>query len=355
MVLHIPQVGWGVIDSCEIRRDGLTSVPPLEYLQQFSVQRLAFAVLTHLHEDHFLGMEKILDAFEGNIGIICRYGADGVRELKRYWAKETYLGGRDSLNRASSLFHAMHNCKKSGARKLRLSENTIVLEEHKSLPSGKTFQVIIKALTPSAESVDRYTKLLFENLRPGQPVQKLPDRSHNLVASALWISVGSVRFLLGSDVETGTDDQTGWRGVVNSPWRPDLRAHSLKVAHHGSENAHYPPAWELHAHKNLISLVTPFSGSNPPLPRDSDIKRIRGLSRRVGVTSKIILEKPDRHYSREVSKRMAKSTLSWKVKKFSSEVGFLRLRYNLDGDLIEETAVKPSIWLDGSEKTLPTN
>lgn len=293
-------------------------------------------------------MEKILSAYQGKIERVCRYNGHGTRELKEYWTKELSMGGRGAVQKASLVFQAMEGAKQAGARKLRLSENTIVLQENKVLPSGRAFEVIIKALTPSAESVDRYADRLHRNLQPGQPIRKLPDRDHNLVASALWISVGQVKILLGSDVEIGTDDQTGWRGVVNNPDLPDLRVHALKVAHHGSSNAHYPPAWALHAHENLTALITPFSGSMPPLPKNSDIARIKRLSGRTGLTTEMRWESSDHHYPREVAKRMKRITRNWMVKRPHREIGFLRLRFNLDGILIEAKASNPSRWYDGS-------
>ncbi|MFQ5455358.1 MAG: MBL fold metallo-hydrolase [Nitrospirota bacterium] len=346
ILLFIPEIGWGVIDSCEFKQNGWTIVPPLEYLKQYSVQELAFVVLTHLHEDHFMGMEKILSAFKKRIRRVCRYDGDGVRELQTYWAKDTYAGS-SVIQRASSLFEVFKEAIKDGAKNLRLGENTILLQEDKVLSNGKRFTAHIQALTPSGESIERYKDLLYRNLSPNKPIVKLPDRDHNLIASALWISVGKLKILLGSDVENGINDQTGWRGVVNNPCVPDLRVHAIKVAHHGSKNAHYAPAWDLHKQKKTISLITPFFMSNPPLPADSDIVRIRRLSRRVGLTTTIKLDRPDKYYTREVTKRIERMTRRWKVKHASKEIGLLRLRYNMDGILVDETAIPPSTWFDG--------
>jgi hypothetical protein len=347
ILLFIPGIGWGVIDSCTVEREGETFVPPLEYLKMFSVQELAFCILTHLHEDHFLGMEQILSFFRGRIGKVCRYAGDGVRELESYWAKELHYG-RPIFYKARAVFHAFQEAKDAGAWSIRLSDNVVIFDGQCHLSDGQQFGVIIKALSPTAESVRRYTELLQKNVRVGELVPpKLPDMQHNLVSSALWISAGSLKLLLGSDVEIGSDEQVGWRGIVNNPNRPDLRINTLKVAHHGSRNAHYDPAWTLHSHENLTSIIAPFSGVYPPLPTTTQLERIQRLSRRVGIASESKFDNPDRYYPRETVKRMSGRTRNWKVKRRDNDFGFLRLRYTIDGGLIEETAIRSALWLEG--------
>ena len=81
IVTHIPKVGWGIVDCCEFRKFPTKIVPPLEYLIYQKAERLAFLILTHPHEDHFNGMEKIISYYAGKIDRICRYAGDSVREL----------------------------------------------------------------------------------------------------------------------------------------------------------------------------------------------------------------------------------------------------------------------------------
>lgn len=48
IVLHIPGLGWGVVDSCEFKKSDRRIVPPLEYLIYQKVSKLAFLILSHL-------------------------------------------------------------------------------------------------------------------------------------------------------------------------------------------------------------------------------------------------------------------------------------------------------------------
>jgi hypothetical protein len=54
IILHIPGIGWGVVDSCTKRINGISVILPLVYLSELQPPptKLAFVILTHPHEDH---------------------------------------------------------------------------------------------------------------------------------------------------------------------------------------------------------------------------------------------------------------------------------------------------------------
>ena len=71
IVLHIPQIGWGIIDSCTAKINKSTIVLPLQYLLEllapYSYPKLSFILLTHPHEDHYKGLNNIITKYPGGI------------------------------------------------------------------------------------------------------------------------------------------------------------------------------------------------------------------------------------------------------------------------------------------------
>ena len=58
IVIYIPYLGWGIIDSCLYKVKGNTINPALEYLKSENVTHLSFLILTHPHRDHFQGLNS---------------------------------------------------------------------------------------------------------------------------------------------------------------------------------------------------------------------------------------------------------------------------------------------------------
>ena len=89
----------------------------------------------------------------------------------------------------------------------------------------------------------------------GQAETRIPSLSPNGVAVVLWITVGEIVVLLGSDLERG-----GWSTVVQDVARPVGRASVFKVPHHGSGSAHEPDVWEHMLDSEPFAVITPFWG-----------------------------------------------------------------------------------------------
>lgn len=152
IVLKIPDEGWFVIDSCKTKINNSTIVPALAYLRALSVNSLAAVILTHPHEDHYLGLEEIINEFKGRIRYVCRYSAEGIREFKAYLTQQHIAGLRD-VRKLSNIFKAFQEAKNDGAWLRELSELTPIIEN-----SSKGIRVI--ALTPSSKSIKLYREYL---------------------------------------------------------------------------------------------------------------------------------------------------------------------------------------------------
>lgn len=344
IVVHIPGIGWGIIDSCEFGPVTERFVPPLKYLICQGVNRLAFIVLTHPHADHFKGMEQIVDHYLGRIDRVCRYAGDGARELGAYLTDRNIKGspGAKSL---SYVLKAFKKAVDNHAESRRLGAMTQIIPRKQVSVNGATIEVDVRSLSPSAEDEQFYVDIL----RAASPqltgrITEIPEREHNLIASAIWISAGDVVVILGSDVEKGRSRSSGWRGIVGSVDAPDLSVKALKVPHHGSPSAYYKQAWEQHCGgKKITSVVTPFIRGKQPRPSEGDIERIKNSSSHVGLTSQVRYVRALDVYDRVVARRLAEK--KWKVIQTPEECGMITVRYDLTGNATLHNAVPPANWV----------
>jgi len=343
IVVHIPSLGWAAIDSCEFGRFGLRFVPPLQYLISQKAQRLAFLVLSHPHQDHYKGMEQIIDHYLGKIDRICRYQGDGVRELAGYLTNRG-IKGTPGAKSFALVLKAIKKAVKNGAEFRHLSTMTQIVPSNIASINGNNFEVEVLSLSPSAEDEESYVDILREAFPKSEGQLKgVPDRKHNLLASAIRIRIGEVVVILGSDVEKGETPASGWRAIVGSIDAPDLCVKTLKVAHHGSPNAHFAKAWEAHCRAGeIISVVTPYNRGVSPLPSEEDIKRIGKNSRFVGITSHVSYLRPVEVYDRAVVRRLPQR---WKVVQPAKSCGMLTIRYDLEGNKIFQKALPPADWI----------
>lgn len=347
IIVHIPGIGWGVIDSCEFKLAYQKYVPPLEYLILQNARNLTFLILTHPHEDHFAGMEQIIDNYLGKIGRVCRYSGDGTRELTAYLHNRGIKGRPGGAKKLASVFKAFKNAVDNGAEFRHLGAVTQIIPKQDASVNGKTFKVEVLSLSPLAKDVESYVDILRDALpKVGGQLEDIPDQKHNLIASALWIFVGNVTVILGSDVEKGSSRSSGWRGIVNSLDGPDLCVNALKVAHHGSPSAHYEKAWKEHCKRgNIISVMTPYTRGTQPRPSDGDIERIGSYSNHIGVTSHIRYLRPFEVYDRAVARRLPGK---WRVVDPAKKCGMLTIRYDLEGNITLQKAVPPANWVQTS-------
>ncbi len=351
VVLHIPRVGWGVIDSCVARIEETIAVLPFEYLSELltpQYPKLAFVILTHPHEDHYKGLEKLLKDYPGGIERVCRYAGDGIRELKTYITRQR-KASRDVLPGLSEVFRAMETATESGAQLRRLNEMTIVFEKERVEVEGYgTTDIRMIALSPSAESIQKYVEILLQAVPLiGKPVKPLKDKYHNLISVALHLKIGALQVVIGSDLEKGSDCKTGWDCVVHNRDCPDLWGNLVKISHHGSEDGFNSLAWKAHTSKGKpIAILTPFCRGNVILPKDGNLENFRELCQKVGITGAVKFnENLHKYYPRRVVMSATQKTRSFKVIEPIKKAGFIRTRLSLDGTIIECIAENPAKWV----------
>lgn len=351
IVLHVPGIGWGIVDSCVVKMGGTSTVPPLAYLLDIlstPFPKLAFVLVTHPHEDHYRGLEQILNKYPGGVERVCWYDSDGIRELKIYLTQQR-VGGNYILPGLVNVFKAMDEAVNSGAQLRRLGEMSLVLNSRNIAIHGYgTTDICLIALSPSAVSIKKYVEMLFNAFpQKGKPIFPLDDEAHNLISVALLLKLGDLQVILGSDVESGLQDNTGWQGIISNKDCPELWANFVKVSHHGSENGFNSVAWEKHCSRKLkpIAITTPFYKGNVILPQKGDTEKLKEVSYKFGLTSSIKLEKNlHRYYSRDVVEHLTRQIRSIRVIKPPERIGFIRVRFLLNGQITECHAEPPANW-----------
>lgn len=341
IVLHIPTIGWGIIDSCEFKSGTKSVNLPLEYLNGIlspDFPELAFVILTHPHEDHYKGLDTIIKSYPGKIKRICWYSGDGVRELKQYICQQK-VAGREVLPGFAEVIKTMQDAVKTGAQIRRLSELTSVAES----PCASLI-----ALSPSASNIKMYVQKLFKAIpQAGKPVLPMNNNEHNLISVALFLKYGNVQAILGSDLETKNDKSGGWNAIIYNDDIPDLWATFVKVPHHGSMTGYSDEAWEEHCKNNKpIAAITPFVQGNIYLPDENLVKLLKNKVEKLYLTSFPKLQSNiNKYYKKDVERNIRSRTRDFKIIEYPDKAGFIRFRFAPDGKLIENTAVPPSKYI----------
>jgi beta-lactamase superfamily II metal-dependent hydrolase len=340
--MHIPGIGWGVLDSCKFKIDGKNRVLPLEYLRAQKVQALAFAFLSHPHEDHFQGLDEVIEAYP-QVSTVGRYSGDSDRELKKYWARHDLERVEPLSDSLARVFNSMKHAADRGAKYFRLAEMKELYNVQATI-KGKHCHSKLVALSPSGISEELYADALRRNIPKNGRIKHLKEADYNLIACAIMLEVNKVKILLGSDVEKGGHIQTGWKGICTLPGSPDLAADAIKVAHHGSSGSHHQPAWSMHRKRNPVAIVTPYCKGKHHLPGNGDMKRIREHSSKIGLTGEIEFSDPGEIYPTQLVNLSRFNFRNWQIRRTPENVGYIRLRYDLSGRLIESGTAPPSMW-----------
>jgi beta-lactamase superfamily II metal-dependent hydrolase len=288
-VVVLPDDRVLVVDGCS--REGVNH--PEAVLRALGRTRIDLLVLTHPDLDHLKGVGELVRDFRPER--IWRY--PGMQTVREEVATQLLQAGAER------------------ARLVELREVLQALMAHGDGPVQACFDTRpwapsadyrVHCLAPTAFDIQRALPDLGAQLHlVGSEVRVAPRFARifrgevrpgdhpNTLSLALVIEWGDRRILLAGDVENGAPDapRSGWKGVLRALSRnlPDL-SHLLrgvalvKVAHHGSEGAYWPEAWEGHAApEKTAAVIAPFASSG--LPREGPLRRLREHCDRLGVSA----------------------------------------------------------------------
>jgi hypothetical protein len=190
--------------------------------------------------------------------------------------------------------------------------------------------VTITALSPSDHTITMALKNIGKLIPSVGDLQtQIPSRSPNHASVVLWVEAGSLRALLGADLEHTGNAGEGWMAVLEChKGRQDQQSAALfKVPHHGSANADYPVVWSDMLNDHPFAVVTPYSALRTPLPRPSDLARLSKRTANLFCTAEGAGKPPAR--ASVVEKTMRRELTSRRV--IEGKPGHVRVRWSLNG------------------------
>ena len=312
IVLHVGDNRWVVVDSC-INKDGEPEA--VRYLKSIDIdpaEAVKLIVATHWHDDHIRGMGQLVAACHG--ATFCCAAALCKEE---FLATVAALEGRH-LSATSSgvreLYGVFSRLTGKGQNPSFALANRVVFSQGESK---------IWSLSPSDQEFSSFLTSVSD-LVPGegQAKTRAPSLSPNMVAVALWVSVGHIQMLLGADLEA-----RGWRLIVKSTERPAGKASVFKVPHHGSQNAHEPTVWKSLLDPDPFAVLTPWRLGGNTLPSGSDVQRILSQTPNAYTTARANSSHPKRR-ERMVDRTIRESGVT--LRRVAMSPGAVQLRRSLE-------------------------
>jgi beta-lactamase superfamily II metal-dependent hydrolase len=269
VVLRLPDGSWGVVDCYASVPDDPDTNPTAVFLRQQGVKTLDFVCLTHPHDDHFVGMARLIDEFRPRE--FWRFGALSPAHIRTYLA---YLQlrakaahseelGRSAYELMCVFERAYRGAKAKTLRTARLTSRSVLRDTRVGDPEHGP-RLRVECLAPSGNQVEAYERAVLSCVESdGRRVKgRLPHSAHNRVSVVLRVTYGQTRLVLGGDLEAA-----GWHDVVEEHGEGGLSASAVKVSHHGSENGYCDGLWgRFAAERPPIAVVTPYYRFHLPEP-----------------------------------------------------------------------------------------
>jgi hypothetical protein len=332
VILHVGDNAWIVVDSCQHPRT--KKAAPLQYLQEIGVdprQDVKLVVATHWHDDHIRGLGETFAAChcaafacsvaQGRKEFLTLVQAMTSRSMIRSTGVAEFANVLAVLDERRSLNPIM-------ARPRWAIEGRPMWQRVNSA-SGSHVDCAITALSPSDASVQAALQRI-DMLMPqaGMTKRHLPSLTPNDTAVVLWVRVGTVSILLGSDLEQTAEAERGWSAVLMTAAAQNLgKASVFKVPHHGSATAENPSVWTHMLEDKPVATLSPFLRGGVQLPTRDDAGRICSRTNRAYCTADFRpLPSPRRP---AMVNRTIRETVV-RMRPAVSEIGQIRLRAKLN-------------------------
>lgn len=336
IVLHLGENAWFIVDSC---LNPVTREPaPLEYLRQvqidpaISVQQV---IATHWHDDHIRGLGRVFDAC-ASAEFVCSAALrhEEFRTLVMAYGQRAMMTS-PGVQELYEIIQALQvRSKQRDPRPPFFATTGRCLWRRDVSIAGARYPRSVYSLSPSDASILLAHRRLA-NLLPQEGTTKLrvPTLTPNHAAVVLWINVGEVFILLGSDLEETGPPGTGWSEILGSRTYPQGRASVFKIPHHGSHTADHPQVWRELLETEPLAVLTPFSLGNVSLPTRQDVDRICARTDRAYATA-IPRQRLRRGRPNAVERTMREVVRS--IREVMTSTGHIRLRADL--------AISPPEW-----------
>ncbi len=260
IAIKFPNNQWGVID-CN-RNAGETEPNILKFLTGVGVKELEFVCITHPHDDHFKGIDRLIEHYRDTIKAVWLYG---IR-----------IGSKAEQNENLSLYKALKIC----ANIKRQRQENIV----KVLKRGQVFsidEVEINILNPTDKILEDLSLSSYDT-----------DQPYNNSSVIMHLKYKDRIILLGADATVDN-----WNEVIDVftdlKQKNKLLSNVLKVSHHGSiDNNTKPILTDITRKDDNISIISTDGGKRYKSLPSQDVIDFLSSKRKTKVykTSDLILK-----------------------------------------------------------------
>lgn len=356
IVIKLPDGQWGVVDCYTDAIADPDKNPTIQFLRSRSVKTLQFVCLTHAHDDHFLGMVKLIEEFKP--AEFWRFGclsAPHIRKLLQYnalRAKEVDGAKRAELSRSMREFQDILKVAERGRGDNSIRPNPLTsMKTLYPLPRDESKGLKIECLAPSGTQVARYHEAILDCIGPDEQIAKeLKHAEHNEVSVVLKITYGETVVILGGDLEKG-----GWEEVIREYGEANLKALAVKVSHHGSETGYCPGLWKhFTAEGKTIAMIAPQHRHK--LPRPEGLEDISKFASQIVATCKPKLGWKSTSAVREPvseSRLILRTHLSAMKLADSTPCGQCSYKFDNLGNVVERELIEPAVVLHGDVAKAP--
>jgi hypothetical protein len=275
IVLHLGHGDWMIIDSC--RSASGAEPAALEYLRSIGVDPAASVrtiVATHWHDDHIQGLATLLRECPN-----AHFVMSAALASQQFFQLALEVDAQNRLikyNSSASEFAEILQVLESRVNgPYVVGPNIYAQDGSRIFCGGYGGATEVWALSPSAATVTNALTNLAERLLTAGECRRFKRFSPNDLSVAILVQTGSYDLLLGADLENTVAQHFGWKAVLSSTTRPATQSNAFKIAHHGSANADHDDIWLTMLAKQPIVVVTPYAKLAKPLPRDTDVQRIK--------------------------------------------------------------------------------
>ena len=259
VVLHLGGGSWIIVDSC---RDDDGTPESLAYLDEIGVDashQVHLIVATHWHDDHIDGIAETMAMCSR--AIFCCSGAlrrtEFLTAVAAFDESEQSVPG-SGMRELHEVFDHLWATKRvpmfalADRRVLRIDETEVWALS----PNDRRFRDFLRNIGQMIPDVRKSAK-------------RVPTPGANAMSVVLDVRAGDAEVLLGADLE-----RSGWRAILNSRTRPELRAGVFKLPHHGSADADEPGVWKSILEFDAHAVLTPWTLAGRTLPTADDVRRI---------------------------------------------------------------------------------
>jgi len=234
VAVHVPDGGWLICDSLSKPHGSVDFIPAAELLTSRQ-ERAAVLILTHPHNDHVGGFDRLVARFAvGRVGLVGLHLPEpGFTEHDD--AAEVVK----TSNRVKALAAIAADWQRHPEHKWEMTADDGALQ----FGSGT-----IEILHPDNE----YLRLRKPD----------PSAAPNAYSTPVLVSWDQVRIVLGADLPTAQ-----WGSVLDRPRETELSDHgALKVSHHGSTEA-LPDELVRSGDRDSLAVLTPWHLGGRILPK----------------------------------------------------------------------------------------